>query len=147
MGKLNRVLNTKWGNIKLEDNTLIKFRVAIVDVHPFEEASPFGVEFGVNITTGISVYPSEESMRELEGKPIAQSKIPPKEGWIQIKIIEKESALEEVEYEDPELGKYKIRVEIEPVMASKNTQIKTPNGEPWYVVRWVPKITWEKIME
>lgn len=147
MGSLKKVLNVKWGTMKLEDNTVITFRVAVVDAVPSQEVSPFGVEFGVNIATGISVYPSQESMREVEGKPVSPPGTLPKEGWVHVKILEKDSALEEVEYEDQKLGRYRIKVEVEPAMVSKNTQVKTLSGEPLYVVRWAPKISWEEITE
>lgn len=147
MGKLTKILSVKWGTMKLEDNTLITFRAAVVDAVPSQEISPFGVEFGVNIATGISVYPSQESITEVEGKPVAPPGAPPKEGWVRVKILEKKPAIEEVEYEDSKLGRYRIRVEFEPAMVSKNTQVKTLSGEPLYMVRWAPKITWEEITE
>lgn len=147
MGSLKKVLNVKWGTMKLEDNTVITFRVAVVDAVPSQEVSPFGVEFGVNIATGISVYPSRESMREVGGKPVSPPGTLPQEGWVHVKILEKDSALEEVEYEDEKLGRYRIKVEVEPAMVSKNTQVKTLSGEPLYIVRWAPKILWEEITE
>ncbi len=148
MGKLTKVLNVEWGTIKLEDNTRIVFRAAIVDAIPSQEISPFGVEFGVNVATGISVYPSPESIKEVEGKEVSPPGVtPPKEGWVRVKILEKESAIEEVEYIDPILGRYRIRVEFEPAMVSKNTKVRTLNGEPLYMVRWAPKITWEELTE
>ncbi|MFA4720619.1 hypothetical protein [Pyrococcus kukulkanii] len=147
MGKLTNVLKVEWGFMKLEDGTVIIFRVAVVNALPSHDVSPFGVEFGVNVATGISVLPSPESMKEVEGKPVAPPGAMIKEGWVQVKILEKTSAIEVVEYEDPELGKYRIRVEFEPAMVSKNTQVRTPTGEPLYVVRWAPKITWEKVEE
>jgi len=89
MGKLTKVLDVKWGTMKLEDNTLITFRAAVVDAVPSQEISPFGVEFGVNIATGISVYPSQESITEVEGKPVAHPGAPLNEGWVRVKILEK----------------------------------------------------------
>jgi len=47
------------------------------------------VEFGVNIATGISVYPSQESITEVEGKPVAHPGAPLNEGWVRVKILEK----------------------------------------------------------
>ncbi|WP_338251850.1 hypothetical protein [Pyrodictium abyssi] len=62
-------------------------------------------------------------------------------------IVEKAPAYEEVVYSDERIGRYLIRVEIEPIMVSKNTLFKTIQGLPLYVVRWVPKITWGEIRE
>jgi len=59
--------------------------------------------------------------------------------------VEKEPAIEEIEYVDKTTGKYLIKVEIEPLMTSLNTSVRTPKGEPLYVVRWSPKVNWRKI--
>lgn len=59
--------------------------------------------------------------------------------------MDKKPAVEEVEFNDEKLGKYIIRVEIEPLMAAVNTEKKSIKGEPIYAVRWAPKISWRKI--
>ncbi len=137
--------DSKLGYVKVSDGSVIILRVAIVDVRVREEASPFGVEFDVNATGGVSVYPSEDALKEASSKPVIKPGKIVKEGWIQVDIIEKTSAYEEVIYHDERVGRYLVRVEIEPIMVSKNTLYKTMQGIPWYVVRWVPKITWSRV--
>lgn len=137
--------DSKLGYVKVGDGSVIILRVAIIDVKVREEASPFGVEFDVNATGGVSVYPSEDALKETSDKPVVEPSKIVKEGWIQVDIIEKTSAYEEVIYHDERVGRYLVRVEIEPIMVSKNTLYKTMQGTPWYVVKWVPKITWSRV--
>ena len=62
-----------------------------------------------------------------------------------LEILDKKSAVEEIEYSDEEHGKYLVRVELDSMMASINTEVKTIRGEPLYVVRWAPRVTWRKL--
>ena len=133
------------GFSKLEDNTLIVHRVAVVGIHVVEESSPFGVEFEISFTTGISVYPSPQILETFKNKRILKPGERPPDSWRRMEIKKKKSAVEEVIFEDSKLGKYRITVEIEPVMVSVNTEVKTIRGEPYYVVRWAPKVSWRKI--
>jgi len=137
--------DSKLGYVKVNDGSVVILRVAIIDVRPREEASPFGVEFEVNITGGVSVYPSEDSLKEVSDKLVIEPDKIVKEGWIQVGIIEKAPAYEEVIYHDEKVGRYLVRAEIEPIMVSKNTLYKTIQEIPWYVVRWIPKITWSRV--
>ncbi|WP_457751705.1 hypothetical protein [Thermococcus sp.] len=139
------LITAKWGEMELSDGTIVRFRVALVDAIPSEETTPFGTEFEVNIATGISVTPSPESIEEVKDKQIIPSGSSVEDGWKQVKIIKSDSAYEEVRYSNDKLGEYKIRVEIEPAMVSKNTKFKTAKGEPLYVVKWIPKLMWEKL--
>ena len=140
-----KVKRTKYGYIRLEDGTFIVQRVAIVDACPVKVGSPFGVDFDLVVISGISPHPSEEVVEELKDKPILEPGKQPPNTWRRVKIQEKEPAVEEVEYFDEDVGKYLIRVEIEPLMVSLNTGMKTVKGEPLYVVRWAPKISWTKV--
>jgi len=135
------VRNIKLGYLKLEDGTFIVQRVAIVDARPIKLASPFGVDFDLVILSGISPHPSKKVLEELKDKPTLEPNKPPPDSWRPLKIVDKAPAVEEAEYFDEEVGRYVIRVEIEPLMASLNTGVKTPKGEPFYVVRRVPKIS------
>lgn len=137
--------DSRLGYVKVSDGSVIILRVAVVDVRVREEASPFGVEFDVNATGGVAIYPSEDALKEASSKPVIEPGKIVKEGWIQVDIIEKTSAYEEVIYHDERVGRYLVRVEIEPIMVSKNTLYKTTQGIPWYVVRWVPKVTWGRV--
>lgn len=137
--------DSRIGYIKVNDGSMILLRAAIIDVRMREETSPFGVEFEVSATAGIAVYPSEDVSKEILNKPAIEPGKTVNEGWIQVDIIEKNSAYEEVVYDSGKMGKYLVRVEIEPLMVSKNTLYKTPQGLPLYAVRWVPKVTWRKI--
>ncbi len=140
-----KLIDAKWGKMKLSDGTIIQFRVALVDAIPLQEPTPFGTEFEVNIATGISAYPSRESIEEVKENPVLSPGETIKEGWKQVKITTFDSAYEEVKYIDESLGEYKIRIEIEPAMVSKNTKVKTIRGEPLYVVKWIPKLMWERV--
>ena len=140
-----KVKRVKHGRLKLEDGTVIVQRVAIVDARPVKVGSPFGVDFDLVVISGISPHPSKKVVEELKDKPMLEPGKQPPNAWRAVKIQEKEPALEEAEYFDEEVGRYRIRVEIEPLMASLNTGAKTVKGEPIYVVRWAPKISWNKI--
>jgi len=137
--------DSKLGYVKVSDGSVIILRVAIVDVIVREEASPFGVEFNINATGGIAVRPSQNALDEVKDKPILEPGKTVSDGWIRVDIVDKAHPYEEVIYSDEKIGKYLVRVEIEPVMVSKNTLFKTIEGMPLYVVRWLPKITWDKI--
>jgi len=138
--------NSVRGYVKVSDGSIIILRAAIVDVKPSQVPSPFGAEFNVNYIVGMSVHPSEGALNEVKDKPILEPGKQVNEGWIQLEINDKVSAYEEVIYKDAKIGEYIIRVEIEPIMASKNTQFKV-RQEPLYTLRWVPKISWNKTGE
>jgi len=140
-----KIKNSKLGYAKLSDNSVIILRVAVVDVRPREETSPFGVDFEVNATTGVSAYPSKEAMKKVKDKPIIEPGRTLSEGWERLDIVEKKSAYEEVEFTGETLGAYLIRVEVEPIMASMNITVRTVKNEPVYTVKWVPKVAWKKI--
>lgn len=140
-----RVRNVELGHGRLVDGTVIVLRVAIVDVRPIRIGSPFGVEFEVSFTTGISAHSPREVLEGFKDKPVLMPGEKPPESWRQLEIVDKKSAVEEVEFNDEKLGRYTIRVEIEPLMAAVNTERKNIRGEPIYVVRWAPKISWKKI--
>ena len=139
--------NAKLGYVRVDDGSVIILRVAIIDVRLQDVISPFGVEFEVNVTTGITVYPSSNSLNEVKNKPTIEPGRIVKEGWVQVNIVEKASAHEEIVYNDKKVGTYLVRVDIEPIMVSKNLLYKTVHGVPWYIVRWVPKVAWSKIQE
>jgi hypothetical protein len=138
--------NSVRGYVKVSDGSIIILRAAIVDVIPSQVLSPFGAEFNVNYIVGISVHPSEGALNEVKDKPILEPGKQVNEGWIELEIDDKVSAYEEVIYKDAKIGEYLIRLEIEPIMASKNTQFKMQQG-PLYTLRWAPKISWHKIGE
>jgi hypothetical protein len=140
-----RFKDSRLGYVKVDDGSIIILRVAIVDVRAREEASHFGVEFDVNATGGIAVYPSGAALKEVKDKPTVEPGKTVNEGWAQVDIVEKTPAYEEAVYYKENGSRYLIRVEIEPIMVSKNTLYKTPQGTPLYVVRWVPKITWNEV--
>ena len=142
-----RFRDSRLGYVKVNDGSIIILRVAVVDVRVREEASPFGAEFDINATGGIAVYPSESALDEVKDKPVLEPGRTVSEGWTRVDIVEKAPAYEEVIYSDERIGRYLIKVEIEPIMVSKNTLFKTIQGLPLYVVRWVPKITWGEIRE
>ncbi len=140
-----RIRNVELGHGKLADGTVIVLRVAIVDVRPIRVGSPFGVEFEVSFTTGISAYPSQKVLEDFKDKQVLMPRENLPDSWQQLGIVDKKSAVEEVEFNDEKLGKYIIRVEIEPLMGAVNTEKKSIKGEPIYAVRWAPKISWRKI--
>jgi len=137
----------KWGSLKLRDGSTIILRAGIIDARVREENTPFKVEFDVNVTVGLSVYPSKDVLEEIKDKPLLESNkiITVTEGWVQVDITDKVPAYEEVIYEEEKIGKYLLKVEIEPLMVSKNTKYKIMPDTPIYVVRWVPKVTWNEI--
>ncbi|MEM1626935.1 MAG: hypothetical protein QXV69_06625 [Sulfolobaceae archaeon] len=133
--------DSKRGYVKVEDGSVIVLRAAIIDVIP-RETPPFGTEFDVNFTVGISVRPSENVVREVSDKPLISPGTMPNEGWNLVKITEKGLAYEEAIYVNEKSEKYILRVEIEPLMVSKNSSYKTLGGSPLYAVRWTPKVSW-----
>jgi len=134
--------SSELGYVRVEDGSILVLRVALVDVRERRIPSPFGVEFDVNFNVGLAVYPSEESLREVEGKPILESGRVASEGWAPVKIVEKASAYEEAIYVGEDGRQYLVRVEVEPIMVSKNAMYRAAQGTPLYAVRWVPKVTW-----
>ena len=132
--------NSKRGFVKVEDGSVIVLRAAIIDAIP-RGNSPFGLEFDVNYAVGISVHPSENASREVNDKPLIPPGVLPNDGWNLVKVVEKELAYEEAIYVNDK-SEYTLRVEIEPLMVSKNSSYKTLEGSPLYAVRWVPKISW-----
>jgi hypothetical protein len=145
-GRLN-FQRTELGFVKTEDDSLIITRVAVIDIKPAERSGPFGPEFNINFTVGVAVHPSEKIREEIRGKPLLEPGKTVDEGWIRVEILEKYNAYEEVVYKDQTLGEYLIRVEIEPIMVAKNTLYKLLDDMPYYVVRWIPKISYKKIAD
>jgi len=140
-----KVTHVKLGYSRLADDSLIIHRVAVVDIRVIRAESPFGAEFEVGFTTGISVHPSKKALEEFKDKRILAPGENPPPSWRQLDIVDRKPAVEEVEFVDERLGRYAIRVEVEPVMASVNTEVRNIRGEPLYVVRWAPKVSWKEI--
>jgi len=132
------------GYVKLSDGTTIVLRIAVIDIKPLQTPSPFGVEFNVLTTGGISVYPSDSALSEVKDKPLIEPGKTPPDGWTLVDIIEKQLAYEEVEYLLNEKEKYIIKVELDPLLVAKNTNYRTIQKEPIYTVRWVTKSSWKK---
>ena len=128
------------GYVKTNDDSLIVVRVAIIDVKPTGKTGPFGPEFSVDFVVGISVRPSDRVKEEIRDKPTIDPNKPVEEGWVLVEISDKRCAYEEVTYRAGDLGDFIIRVEVEPIMAAKNTLCKLPDNTPLYVVKWIPKI-------
>jgi len=142
-----KLKDSRLGYVKVNDGSVVILRVAIVDARIREEASPFGVDFDVDATVGMSVYPSDVALSEVKDKPVLEPGKSIGEGWMRVEITEKLPAYEEAIYEDDKNGRYLIRAEIEPLMVSKNTQFKSFQGLPLYAVRWVPKVSWREFRE
>jgi len=143
MSKL-KITETKFGKIKLSDGTFIVSRVAIVDVRIAIENTPFGPEFDVKTVGGVSVYPSEDVLKEISNKDVILPGKPVTEGWEPVKVLEFEPPVEEAIYNSNSMGEYRIRVELEPIAVSKNVKYRTVLGEPLYAVKWFPRMQWEK---
>ena len=140
------VKNIKRGKIKLSDGSEIIHRVAIVDVRPTKVGRPSEVEFGIDIITGISVYPSKAVLSDIKSaRIISLGEIPPDEGWETLEIVTKENSFEEITCNIENIGEFLIRVEIDPAMASINKKVRTVNKEPFYVIKWIPKFSWKKL--
>jgi len=132
------------GYVKLSDGTTIVLRAAVVDIKLLQTSSPFGVEFNVLTTGGISVYPSDSGLNEVKDKPLIEPGKTPSDGWTLVDIVEKQSAYEEVEFLLNEKEKYVIKAELDPLLVAKNTNYRTIQKEPIYTVRWVTKTSWKK---
>ena len=65
-----RIRNVELGLGRVADGTVIVLRVAIVDMRPIRVGSPFGVEFEVSFTTGISAYPSQKVLEDFKDKQV-----------------------------------------------------------------------------
>ncbi len=142
-----RVLKSEPGYAALGDGSLIFLRAAVVAVRHVERETPFKPEFEVDFTVGISVKPSDKALKEVENKPIAASPDQVREGWMDVEITEAHPAREEVIYLGLTDTKYVVVLEVEPLMAAKNTSYRTPRGSPIYVLRWAPKVWWRKARE
>jgi hypothetical protein len=78
-------------------------------------------------------------------KPLAPQEIP-EEGWELLDIEEFTPATVEQEY-DSSKGKLLVKVQVEPVMASRNMSFKNIFEEPIYWISWVYKISWKLLKE
>ncbi len=147
MSTLN-ITNFKIGKIKLSDGTILRLRVAIVNVRKIEGFSPFGgVNLAVKAVGGVgSISVPDELRKAVADKPLLPPDRPPKEGWEFVRIEEQEPAFEEAEV-TIDGNKFLVRVEAEALMAVRNLKYRTEVGEPMYVVNWVNKVTWSPIEE
>ena len=136
-----KVKDYKRGYVKLSDDSIAILRVSIVDVKPIQTP----LQFDVITIGGISVIPSEEAKKEVKNKPLAEPGKLPTGGWSLLDIVEKQSVYEEVEYTTDTKEIYLIRAEMEPLMASKNSNYRTQKGEPIYIINAVTKTTWKKV--
>jgi hypothetical protein len=130
------------GRVKLSDDSILKFKILIVDV---KEAgfSPFGgVQFDVKVVGGISTeFVPEEVKKLVIDKPLAPPE-PPIDGWEILDIVEQNPAVAEETIQSSK-GEFVVRVVAEAVMASRNTQYRVPPGEPIYTLSWVLKVSWK----
>lgn len=138
-------VNEQEGRIEVEDGSVLKLKMAIVDVKE-SGFSPFGgINFGIKPTGGIALVELPEELREMvEDKPISPKL--PKDGWEIIKIIDKQPAFEEVKVSSSK-GDFKVRMELDPIMASRNMKYKSQENEPLYHVSWANKSSWSPAME
>jgi hypothetical protein len=131
------------GYVKTDDGSLIIVRVAIIDVKPTGRRGPFGLEFNVDFTVGVAVRPSTKVREEIKDKPLVEPGKTVEEGWIEVEILEKSNAYEEVIYREEAMGEYSIRIEVEPLMVARNTLYKVSDDIPYYTVRWAPKVLYK----
>jgi len=136
-----KVKDYKRGYVKLSDDSIAILRISIVDVKPIQTP----LQFDVITIGGISVIPSEDARKEVKDKPLAEPGKLPTGGWSLLDIVEKQSAYEEVEYITDTNEKYLIRAEMEPLMASKNSNYRNQKGEPIYIINAVTKTSWRKV--
>ncbi len=135
------------GLLKLSDGTIIKLRVFIIHIKEVG-FSPFGgVNFDVKITGGVSTqYVPEELKKAVASKPLFPLVPPelPLDGWELVDIVEFKPAVIEEDFASSK-GTFRIRVVAEPVMASRNMNYKSIDGEPVYWISWVTKISWKPL--
>jgi len=136
-----KVKDYKRGYVKLSDDSIAILRVSIVDIKPLQTP----LQFDAITVGGISVIPSEDARNEVKDKPLADPGKLPTGGWSLLDIVEKQSAYEEVEYITDTKEKYLIRAEMEPLMASKNSNYRNQKGEPIYIINAVTKTSWKKV--
>ena len=112
------------GHIKLSDGAVLKFKITIIDVKEIGW-SPFGgIDFDVNAVGGVSTETVPDEIKKVAlDKPVAPPE-PPKDGWDLVDIIEQKSAFVE-EVVDSSKERFRIRVEAEIVMVSRNLSYKT----------------------
>ncbi|ADC64670.1 hypothetical protein Ferp_0496 [Ferroglobus placidus DSM 10642] len=140
------IQNSHVGKIVLEDGTVLRLRVAIVDVRE-TGFSPFdGVNFGVKHIGNVFVeYIPDELKEKVKDKPLAPPDLP-QDGWEIIDIKQQEPAFKEVSVKASK-GVYVVRAQADAVMASRNMNYKTRFDEPLYRLNWVWKISWKKHKE
>lgn len=132
------------GLIKLSDGTVLKLRIAIVDVKE-TGFSPFGgVHLDVKAIGGVATHSVPEELKKaVADRPMAPPE-PPRDGWEIIDIVEQQPAMAE-EIVDTTKGRFKVTVVAEAVMAARNMKYRSRIGEPIYWVSWVWKISWKPI--
>ena len=147
IGRKRCSMSIKDGKVNLADGTKLKLKMAIFDVREAGFSPYGGVNIAVNSTCGIKVENIPEELKKaVANRPVA----PPnaQDGWELIDIKSYEPAIGE-ENVNTSKGKFRVRVEAEPIMAARNFKYRSLPGidEPLYSLRWVLKITWKPVKE
>lgn len=131
------------GSLTLSDDTVITFVTYVLNVKE-TGFSPFGgVNFVVESITGITVEKITDELREkIKDKTVLNGV--PQDGWEIIDIKEQTPAIVELEA-DSSKGKFKVKVETEVVMTSRNLNYRTVTNEPLYFISWVNKVSWRPL--
>lgn len=134
------------GRITLADGSVLKLRLFILGIKE-TGFSPFGgVSFSVFPVAGIIAESVPEELRgKVRDRPPAPP-ILPEEGWEMIEIEHCENASEEQEV-DSSKGRFKVKVEAEPLMVARNMLYKAALGldEPFYYAYWAYKASWRRV--
>lgn len=134
------------GFIKLADGTVIKLKIAIIDIKEVG-FSPFGgINLDVKAMGGVSTHSVPETLKKaMANKPLIPPELP-KDGWEVIDIVEQEPAVIE-DTVDTSKGKFRVKVVAEAVMVARNMKYRSKLNEPVYWVTWVWKTSWKPVKD
>ena len=140
-----KIAKSDIGHIKLSDETIIYFRVVVINVREGIQR-PTGPDFSIKHTVLFSTSspPSiKEMVKEKTPPPLDGAYMENLEIWENQKIVEAKSAYEECEYVASDGHTYKVTAEMAPTIVARTLEYKDDDGNPIYHVRWGTKISTE----
>lgn len=143
--ELFKVSDYKLGSVKVEDGTIMTIRATVGGLQELTK-TPAGVFFLVSPQITVTVESPDKMKQEAMKKPVATPSnisdiLSDLTNWQVVKIIEKQPSHETVEERGSDGRQYKITIEIDPFVASRNFEFRDEKGNPLYYVRWNDRVS------
>lgn len=133
------ILESQVGYVKVDDGTELSIRFAVVHIREQRTTKPTGPDFGIDYTVQISTESPQELKQKVKSKrtrPSESSYLQNLEIWEIVKIEERKSGYEEVQYTATDGHTYKIHYGVEPAIVARTLEYKDLHENPVYYVRW-----------